>query len=96
SGVVLLSHRGRTVLSRSYGMADKERGIRNHEGTAFNLSSAGKPFGAVAVLQLVQQGKVQLSDPVGTYLSGFDKDIAEQVTIHHMLAGISGLSTPDE
>lgn len=41
SGVVLLSHQGRTVLSRGYGMADEERGIRNHEGTAFSLSSAG-------------------------------------------------------
>ncbi len=49
SGVVLLSHRGRTVLSRSYGMADRERGIRNHEGVAVNLSSAIQPFLAVAV-----------------------------------------------
>ena len=50
SGVVLLSYRGRTVLSRSYGMADKEKGIRNHENVAFNLSSAGGPFLPVAVL----------------------------------------------
>jgi len=71
SGVVLLSHQGRTVLSRSYGMADKEKGILNHEGVAFNLSSAGKPFGAVAILQLAQQGKVKLSDTVGTYLKGY-------------------------
>lgn len=96
SGVVLLSHRGRTVLSRSYGMADQEKGIRNHQGIAFNLSSAGKPFGAVAVLQLVQQGKVKLYDTVGTYLTGFAKEIAEQVTIHHMLCGTGGLSNPDE
>jgi CubicO group peptidase (beta-lactamase class C family) len=95
SGVVLLSHRGRTVLSRSYGMADKEKGIPNSEGVAFNLSSAGKPFGAVAILQLAQQGKVQLSDTVGTYLTGFAKDIAEQVTIHQMLTGSSGMSSPD-
>ncbi|MEV7344119.1 serine hydrolase domain-containing protein [Streptomyces sp. NPDC093544] len=96
SGVVLLSHRGRTVLSRSYGMADKEKGIRNHEGIAFNLSSAGKPFGAVAILQLVQQGAVKLSDTVGTFLTGFAKEIAEQVTIHHLLSGTSGLNTPAE
>ena len=96
SGVVLLSHRGRTVLSRSYGMADKERGIPNHEGVAFNLSSAGKPFGGVAILQLVQQGKLNLWDTVGTHLTGFAKEIAEQVTIHHLLSGTSGLSTPDE
>ncbi len=96
SGVVLLSYRGRTVLSRSYGMADKEKGIRNHEGVAFNLSSAGKPFGAVAILQLVQQGRVKLYDTVGTYLTGFAKEIAEQVTIHHMLCGTAGLNTPEE
>jgi len=96
SGVVLLSHRGRTVLSRSYGMADKERGIRNHEGTAFSLSSAGKPFHAVAVLQLAQQGKLLLADPIGKYLTGFAKEIAERVTIHHVLSGTSGLNTPDE
>ncbi|MFF8955679.1 serine hydrolase domain-containing protein [Streptomyces sp. NPDC014894] len=96
SGVVLLSHRGRTVLSRSYGMADKEKGIRNHEDVAFNLSSAGKPFGAVAVLQLAQQGRLRLSDTVGTHLSGFTREIAERVTLHHLLSGTSGLNTPAE
>ncbi|MEU9337171.1 serine hydrolase domain-containing protein [Streptomyces sp. NPDC048290] len=96
SGVVLLSHQGRTVLSRSYGMADKEKGIRNHEGVAFALSSAGKPFGAVAILQLAQQGKVKLSDTVGTHLTGFAKDIAEKVTIHHLLSGTSGLDSPED
>ncbi|MEW1832997.1 serine hydrolase domain-containing protein [Streptomyces sp. NPDC088196] len=96
SGVVLLSHRGRTVLSRSYGMADEEKGIANHQGVAFSLSSAGKPFGAVAVLQLVQEGKVRLSDPVGTHLTGLAKDVAEQVTVHHLLSGTSGLDVADE
>lgn len=95
SGVVLLSHQGQTVLSRSYGMADKEKGIPNGEDIAFNLSSAGKPFGAVAMLQLVQQGKVKLLDTVGTHLTGFAPDIADQVTIHQMLSGSSGMTGPD-
>ncbi|MBE1530460.1 serine hydrolase domain-containing protein [Actinomadura algeriensis] len=96
SGVVLLSHKGRTVLSRSYGMADKEKGIRNHEGIAFSLSSAGKPFHAVAILQLAQQGKLKLSDTVGTHLEGFTENIAERVTIHHLLSGTSGLESPEQ
>jgi CubicO group peptidase (beta-lactamase class C family) len=96
SGVVLLSHRGRTVLSRAYGMADRERKIANDEHTAFTLSSAGKPFHAVAVLQLAQQGKLNLFDTVGTHLSGFAKEIADQVTIHHLLSGASGLQSPAE
>jgi CubicO group peptidase (beta-lactamase class C family) len=94
SGVVLLAHRGRTVLSRSYGMADGERGIRNHEDVAFNLSSASQPFLSVAVLQLVQQGEVTLSDTVGTHLTGFAGEIAEQVTLHHLLTSTSGLDAP--
>ena len=96
SGVVQLSHRGRTVLSRSYGLADREKGIRNHEGTAFSLSSAGKPFHAVAILQLAQRGRLQLSDPVGKHLTGFAPEIADRVTVHHLLSGASGLSSPDE
>jgi CubicO group peptidase (beta-lactamase class C family) len=96
SGVVVLSHRGRTVLSRSYGMADREKGIRNHEGVAVSLSSAAKPFCAVAVLQLVQQGRVKLTDTVGAYLTGFGEEIADQVTIHHMLTDTSGLETPEQ
>ncbi|MCW6003523.1 beta-lactamase family protein [Micromonospora sp. CPCC 205371] len=93
SGVVLLSYRGRTVLSRGYGMADKEKGIRNHEGVAFNLY--GGPFVSLSIVQLAQQGKVKLWDTVGTYLTGFATEIAEQVRIHHLLIGTSGLSFPD-
>ncbi|QKW39821.1 beta-lactamase family protein [Actinomadura sp. NAK00032] len=93
SGVVLLSHRGRTVLSRSYGMADKEKGIRNHEGVAFN--QYGGPFVGLAIVQLAQRGKVKLWNTVGTYLTGFAKEIAEQVRVHHLLVGTSGLSFPE-
>jgi CubicO group peptidase (beta-lactamase class C family) len=96
SGVVLLAHRGRTVLSRSYGMADREKGVRNQESTAFTLSSAGKPFNAVSILQLAQRGRLKLTDTVGEHLTGFSPDIAGKVTIHHMLTGTSGMNTPEE
>jgi CubicO group peptidase (beta-lactamase class C family) len=94
SGVILLSHRGRTVLSRSHGWADKERRIRNHEDVAFNLSSAGGPFLPVAVLQLLQQGRLTLTDTVGTHLDGIATDIADKVNIHHLLTGTSGIDAP--
>ncbi|MDP9793413.1 CubicO group peptidase (beta-lactamase class C family) [Catenuloplanes nepalensis] len=94
SGVVLLAHRGRTVLSRSYGLADRERGVRHHENIAFNLSSASQPFLSVAVLQLLQQGRVVLSDTVGRFLTGVQPDIAASVTIHHLLTGMSGMDAP--
>ncbi|WP_143261523.1 serine hydrolase, partial [Allokutzneria sp. NRRL B-24872] len=95
SGTVLLSYRGRTVLSRSYGMADKEKGVRNHEGTAVNLGSAAKPFAAVAILQLVQQDKLRLWENVGKYLKGFAPDVMEKVTVHHLIGGTTGLVHPE-
>lgn len=96
SGVVLLSYRGRTVLSRCYGLADRERGIRNHDGIAVNLGSGVKPFAAVAILQLAQRGDLRLSDVIGTFLTGYATEIAERVTIHHLLTGTSGLSHPEQ
>jgi CubicO group peptidase (beta-lactamase class C family) len=48
------------------------------------------------MLQLAQRGKLQLSDTVGKHLTGFAQEIADQVTIHHLLSGTSRLDSPDE
>ena len=74
----------------------QERGIRSGEGIAFNLSSAGKTFHAVAVLQLAQQGRLQLTDAVGRHLTGLPADVAAQVTVHDLLSGTSGTGLPEE
>ena len=42
----------------------------------------------------MQRGEVSLSDPVGTYLTGLASEIAERVTIHHLLTSTSGLDAP--
>lgn len=91
SGTVLLSHRGSTVLARSYGMADRLRGVPNGPDTIFSLASAGKPFTGVAIAQLAQQGKIEFGATLGTYLDGFPPAIADTVTVHHLLTHTSGL-----
>ncbi|MBP2471954.1 CubicO group peptidase (beta-lactamase class C family) [Crossiella equi] len=95
SGSVVLTHRGRTILSRSGGLANRGKGVRFHEGTAVNLGSAVKPFVAVAILQLAQQGKVRLQDTIDVHLKGFDPEVGEKVTLHNMLVGDSGLEHPE-
>lgn len=91
SGTVLLTHRGRTVLDRSYGMADKARSVPNGPGTAFALASVTKLFTAVAIARLVEQRTVAYTDPVGRFLDGFPATIADRVTVHHLLTHTSGL-----
>ncbi|MEV0622975.1 serine hydrolase domain-containing protein [Nonomuraea sp. NPDC050404] len=94
SGTVLLAHRGRQVLARAYGMADKEKGIRNQINTIYALASASKPFTGLAVVQLAQQKKIKFYETVGTYLDGFPEAIADHVTVHQMLTHTAGMTDP--
>ncbi|MFC7589401.1 serine hydrolase domain-containing protein [Nonomuraea antimicrobica] len=90
SGTVLLRHRSRPVLARSYGMADKARSIPNGPDTIFKLASVSKCLTAVALGQLVQRDKVDLHAPLGDYLDGFSAETAK-VTVHHLLTHTAGL-----
>ncbi|MEU8135575.1 serine hydrolase domain-containing protein [Streptodolium elevatio] len=91
SGSLLVTHRGRTVLARSCGWADKARSVPNGPDTLFGLASVAKLFTAVSVAQLAQHGKLRYDDKLGAHLQGFPADIADQVTIHHLLTHTSGL-----
>lgn len=62
----------------------------------FHMASVSKPFSATAIMQFVEQGKVQLDDPVVKHLPYFklDDERYKEITIRHMLGHISGM--PDE
>ncbi|TYB50637.1 beta-lactamase family protein [Nonomuraea sp. PA05] len=94
SGTVLLAHRGRHVLARAYGMADRERRVPNDLDTIYAMASASKPFTGLAVVRLAQQGKLRFYDKVGAHLDGFPAEIAENVTVHQMLTHTSGMTDP--
>jgi CubicO group peptidase (beta-lactamase class C family) len=91
SGTVLLASHGEPVLTRSYGLADKERSIPNGPDTVFALASVTKAFTGVAVTQLAQRGKLGFAEPLGTYLPGFPPELADNVTIHQLLTHTSGM-----
>ena len=77
SGSLLVTHRGRTVLRRSHGFANKGTRLRNRPDTRFFLASVTKIFAALAVHQFVQREKVKYDDKLGTYLQGFPTEVAE-------------------
>ncbi|WP_052847598.1 serine hydrolase domain-containing protein [Streptomyces avicenniae] len=93
SGTVLLAHRGRPVLSRAYGMAEKGAGLPNRPGTVFSLASVTKCFTGLAVAQLAARGALAFRDRLGTYVGGLPDAIAA-VTIHHLLTHTSGVGRP--
>ncbi|MBW8802844.1 MAG: beta-lactamase family protein [Catenulisporales bacterium] len=91
SGSVLVTWRGRPMLSRSLQMADKSAGVPNSPDTVFPLASLTKMLTGVAVVQLAQAGAVDFSAPIGTYLDGFPSAVANAVTVHQLATHTSGL-----
>jgi CubicO group peptidase (beta-lactamase class C family) len=92
SGVLLVAKDGVTAASKAAGIANKATGAAIDLNTKFNLGSMNKMFTAVAVAQLAQAGKLSFTDTVGKHLPDYpNEDVAERVTIHHLLTHTSGM-----
>ena len=91
SGAALVARDGEVLFADAYGQADRERGIPNTLETRFRIGSMNKMFTAVATLQLAEQGKLALDDPVGKHLRGYpNADVATKVTVRHLLTHTGG------
>ena len=91
SGAVLIARNGKPILEEAYGLADREHKIPNKIQTRFRVGSMNKMFTAVAILQLVEAGKMGLNDPLGKFLPDYpNKEVATKVTIHHLLTHTGG------
>lgn len=90
SGAVLVADRNTDLLARGYGTADRTSGTTNSPGTRFCIASMGKMFTAVAVAQLVEQGRLAFTDPLGRYVPGFPAGVADRVTLHQLLTHTAG------
>jgi CubicO group peptidase (beta-lactamase class C family) len=90
SGAVLLAE-GDTVLAcAAYGQANYEHGIPCRSSTRFHIASVSKPFTALAVVMLEQEGRLRRDDPIGRYLSKFPG--GDWITLAHLLTHTSGIS----
>ncbi len=74
AGVVALVLRdGQAVYERAFGWSDKEAGRRMTLDTIFRIASQTKALTSVAVLSLVEEGRLALNTPVGTFVPSFSK-----------------------
>ncbi len=81
---------GRIVLSRSYGTANLQYNIPVSNASVFPINSNTKIFTGVAVMQLVEQDKIKLEDPISTYLDDLPAEW-KKITVDQLLTHISGL-----
>ncbi len=92
-GTVLLAKLDGTVLlRRAWGLADRRTNAPNAPETRFALASMGKMFTAIAVAQLVEQGRVALDSPLVRYVPDYpNRDFARRATVRMLLNHTSGL-----
>ena len=83
---------GKLFFAKGYGYADLEKGILvDPEQTIFSIGSVGKTFTWTAVMQLVEQGKLDLDADVNTYLDFRITDTyPEPIRLKHLLTHTSG------
>jgi CubicO group peptidase (beta-lactamase class C family) len=71
--VTYVSRNGRVAHHEAFGKADVEAGVPMKKDTIFRIASQTKAFTSVAVMMLVEEGRIGLTDPVSRYIPAFKK-----------------------
>lgn len=92
NGVVLIADGpGAKPFVRAHGVANAEAGIMATEQTRYQVGSISKWLTTLVVLRLVDQNKLTLDVPIGTWLSSLPPETAQRVTLRHLLSNTSGI-----
>ena len=83
-------YNGKTILKKSYGLANLEYDIPISSASIFDIASVSKQFAGLAISTLVQQGKISLSDDIHKYVPEVP-DFGHAITINHLVHHTSGL-----
>lgn len=87
---LIVTKNGQLLFRKAYGVASLETGQALNADMTLRLGSITKQFTAVAVLQLVDEGKLALSDDITKYLPDFPRK-DKLITIEHLLTHTSGI-----
>ena len=87
---VLVSRNGQIIYKKAFGMANLELSTPMQVGNVFWIASIGKQFTAVAILQLMEQGKLNLQDEITKFIPDYPTQ-GNKITIEHLLTHTSGI-----
>jgi D-alanyl-D-alanine carboxypeptidase len=87
---VIVTRDGKPIFRKAYGMADMEKKTRLEPEMMMRIASMTKQFTAVAIMTLVDQGKLKLDDDFTLHLSDYPKQ-KKKITIDNLLTHTSGI-----
>jgi CubicO group peptidase (beta-lactamase class C family) len=91
NGAILVADGGRVVYERAFGFANMELKAPNTTETRFEIASMTKPMTAIAIMQLVQEGKVRLDGKVADYLPWYSSESGGRISVEQLLNHTSGI-----
>jgi CubicO group peptidase (beta-lactamase class C family) len=89
NGTVLVMQKGKAIYKKSFGLADREWNVANTDETKYRIGSVTKQFTAACILQLAEQGKLNLDDKLSKYIPDYPK--GDSITTHMLLNHTSGI-----
>jgi len=88
-GTILVEQSGNRLLSKGWGLANREHLIPNQIETKFRIGSVSKQFTAAAILLLQEHGKLSINDKLSKFIKDYPN--GDKITIHHLLTHTSGI-----
>jgi CubicO group peptidase (beta-lactamase class C family) len=95
NGTVLVQKNGEVRFARSFGLANIPFKVPNARETKYRIASITKVFTSVLILQLQEQGKLDLQKTIRTYLPDYAGEGGDRVTLHQLLNHTSGIDNMD-
>lgn len=87
--VVMVARKGKLVYSKAFGGLNNDTNAPAQTDSVFRIYSMTKPMVSVALMMLVEDGKVQLTDPVSKYLPSFKQPMVSVATHDPLYNGVS-------
>jgi CubicO group peptidase (beta-lactamase class C family) len=88
----LVAINGRIIYKKAFGMANLELNVPMQPDMVFRIGSITKQFTAIAILQLMEQGKLSLQDDITKFIPGYPTQ-AYKITIENLLTHTSGIKS---
>lgn len=88
----LVAKNGQVIYRKAFGLADLELNVPMQPDMVFRIGSVTKQFTAIAILQLMEQGKLSLQDEITKYLPDYPMH-GHSITIEHLLTHTSGIKS---
>jgi len=88
SGVIFVAQKGKVLISKGYGLADRELDVPNTPQTKFAIGSMTKAFTAMGIMILQERGRLSVQDPICNYIA--DCPAAwKSIMLHHLICTLS-------